>query len=99
MVRMGRADPVKADAVGLHGRDFVVPGEISAGHQRGEKNGCRQNLGDDHRDAEEKMGGHLLECRMIAEKHPDLFEEIDDQKKGDEACRDEQQIPENSTIR
>ena len=85
MVRMGRDSPVKADTVCLHGRDLVVPGQISAGHQRGEQNCRRQDLGDDHRDAEEKMGGHLLECRMIAEKHPDLFEEIDDQKKGDEA--------------
>ena len=92
MVRMGRDDPVKADAVCLHGHDLAVPREISEGHQRCEKNRRRQYLGEDHRDAEEKMGGHLLEGGMIAEKHPDLFEEIDDQKKREKACRDEQQI-------
>ena len=79
----GEGNPVKADAVRLHGRDFAVPGQSSAGHKRGEEDGCGQNLRDDHRQPEEKIGSHLPECCMIAEKHPEFFEEINDQKKGD----------------
>jgi len=84
------AEAVEADAVGLHGDDLVVLRHGAEGHEGRQEDHGGCGLGNDRGDHVEEMGRHLGDRGVVADEHPDLAEEVDDQIDGNNGNHQQQ---------
>jgi hypothetical protein len=89
----GQRRSVKADSVCLHGNNLRVFRERAEGDEGGKQYRRRNNLGNHHRNPEEKKRYDLVQRCFMVQEHSDSFKKFHNQEKRNKQQEDENKNP------